>query len=154
MCKSAQENSRFDLSLCPEAVQLLSGPATFPGFRQGERVLPGAGRLQLGCAPAFPGPGADWALGGDLSWAGRTPLLRPRCLGGSGPRTGAPRGCIPKLWSRAAAAKEPAPLPLHICLGKVRRPSWVGGGGSLCFLFFCFVLNVRNRHTRVCLGLE
>lgn len=61
----------------------------------------------------------------------------------------------PKLQIRAAATKGAPPLSRHILPGKrsAGLPG-VDGGGSLCFLFFCFVLNARNRHTRVCLSRE
>lgn len=67
--------TRFESSSCLEAVQMLPGLATFPGFRQGERVLPGAGRILSSLAAVLPRPGPGWASGLDKGWAGREPLL-------------------------------------------------------------------------------
>lgn len=48
---------------------MLPVPATFPGFRQGERVLPRAGRVRPGPGPAGREAGARPA-----------PALEPRCF--------------------------------------------------------------------------
>lgn len=68
---------------------MLPGPATFPGFRLGERVLPGAGRTLSSGSPALPSARPVWASGLDRGWAGRFPsaqTLTPRCFWGSGLR--------------------------------------------------------------------
>ena len=110
---------------------MLPVPATFPGFRPGERVLPRAGAFSPARDPLGerlgPGPPRPWApelRAGDF-W------LEP------------PRGMrllfrrAPRLQIRAAATKGAPPLSRHILPGKrsAGLPG-VGGGGSLSFLFF------------------
>lgn len=79
----------------------------------------------------------------DQGWIGRTPpaqLLRLWCLC-SGPQTcsSTPGSCA-LLGSESRRPSQSRPLlQLHILPGKRSTgPSWLGGGGSLCFLLFRF----------------
>lgn len=153
--KTLERNSRFDSSLCPEAVQMLPGPATFPGFRLGERVLPGTGRPLSSGSSTLPRARPVWASGLDRGWAGRAPpaqTLTPRCIWGSGSRPDH-RGRL-RLQALPPGSSHQGALSLcTFCLGKGPQ-AILGLGTRYLFVFFCFVLNARNCHTHVCLRLE